>query len=59
MDVTEKIQAMIERQKELIAKVEISMSNVPVKCKDYQLFALEQLKSELTLWEVMLSEQKV
>jgi len=59
MDVIEKIQLMIERQKELIAKVELSMGNVPVKCKDYQLFALEQLKSELTLWEVMLSEQKL
>ena len=59
MEVTEKIQAVIERQKELIAKVEVSMGNVPAKCKDYQLFALEQLKSELTIWEVMLSEQKL
>jgi len=59
MDVTEKIQAMIERQKEIIAKVELSMGNVPVKCKDYQQCTLQQLKSELTIWEVMLSEQKL
>ena len=57
MDVTEKIQAVIARQIELIAKIELSMSSVPEKQMDRQLFALEQSKSELEKLEVMLSEQ--
>lgn len=58
MDATEKIKAAIERQKELIAKIELSMSNVPMQGKDCQLFALEQLKSEQAILGDMLLEQK-
>jgi len=58
MDFTERILAMIERQKEFIAKVEVSMSSIPEKFRDNQLVALEQLKSELATCVEMLSEQK-
>ena len=57
MDFAERILAMIERQKELIAKVEVSMTSVPEKQRDNQLVALEQLKSELATCVEMLSEQ--
>jgi hypothetical protein len=57
MDVTEKIQALIAHRSELIAEIELSMSSVPEEQKDSQMFALDQLKSELAGLKVMLSEQ--
>lgn len=57
MDVTEKIQAVIEHQLELIAKIELSMISVPGEQKGNQQYALNQLKSELTGLEAILSEQ--
>lgn len=58
MEDRERIQAAVERQRELIARIETSMDSVPEKNRDIQMFALGQLKEELAKWEEMVSEQK-
>lgn len=49
MDIMEKLQQSLYEQKELIAKVEGSMSAVPDQQKNNQAVALKLLKDELTL----------
>ncbi len=57
MEYTEKLRKDIEKQKELITKLEESMNAVPANQKETQAYALKILKGNLALLEEHLAKQ--